>query len=130
MEAEFDLVIFIVGIVIALAAIMLRKSRVGRLAVPYWMAVSISSFALGLGLGCGAMHIMGYRWQPIYQPIVNHTGVAFPLKDVTFPLANDNPRKPGDQLPPLVAEGWLNIDTETSQQHANALTVIDVWADW
>ncbi|NQT16715.1 MAG: TlpA family protein disulfide reductase [Planctomycetes bacterium] len=113
------LVIGVVSVIVAAAGLMLRKPLAGRAAIPLWSAIAIGGFALGLGMGCGAMHVFGFRWSPKYpDPYVSLTD------RIRHPLM------PGDRVSLLRSGGWLNGSPPDIGGEDEGIVVLDIWDDW
>ncbi|HVC94927.1 MAG TPA: TlpA disulfide reductase family protein [Pirellulales bacterium] len=125
------------GLVLAAAGMVLRKSLAGRLVIPNGLAIGIGGFTLGLGLGCGSMHLLGYRWTQdatvvgpafypaMLQPPMQNASVG-PSMNPSF----DHPLAPGKHVPSIRAEGWLNVGSDGPPDVADRVVVVDVWAEW
>lgn len=113
------LVIGVVSVIVAAAGLMLRKPLAGRAAIPLWSAIAIGGFALGLGLGCGAMHVLGFRWSPEY-----------PALYVSLTDRIRHPLMPGDRVALLRSGGWLNGPPPDINKGDEGIVVLDIWDDW
>ncbi|MAV33819.1 MAG: hypothetical protein CMJ59_00035 [Planctomycetaceae bacterium] len=113
------LVVAGVGICLLVFGLLLRMAAPSGRSVPLWLATGLIGFLLGLALGAGIMHSLGYRISEI-SPFA-----ALPTRPrVEHQLA------PDDAVPPLEATGWLNGTPGNWQSLRGQVVVLDLWGDW
>lgn len=112
-------VIAVLGVIVVVVGLMLRKPLAVRTVIPISLATAVSGLALGLGIGSGAMHVFGFRWSPqrpeLYVPLTDR---------IRHPLM------PGDRVMALRAGGWVNGSPPDILGEYEGVIILDIWDDW
>ena len=108
-----------VGLCLLVIGLSIRMVAPKGTSVPIWAATGLIGFLLGLALGVGIMHSLGYRISEI-SPFASLP----PRPRVEHQL------NPGDVLPPLEAAGWLNGSHTSWESLRGQVVVVDLWGDW
>ncbi len=128
------------GVTSAVAGLLLRARMSSRFEFPVWLGFALSGLVLGLGLGCGLMHTLGYRWTRQNAPttvgdngeMLAQVQAMASAEAIGQPIAmpDEATLQPGEKFPQINVESWLNGPSAAELFASNPVTVVDVWSEW